>query len=528
MTSFLLIGFWSNRIQAGKSAIKAMLVNRLGDLGLVLGICSVFLTFKTIDYLTVFALTPLGVNNFFSFFSFNIEKLTVITLLLFFGCVGKSAQIGLHVWLPDAMEGPTPVSALIHAATLVTAGVFLLIRCSVLFENSPKTLLLISVLGALTCFFAATVGVVQNDLKRVIAYSTCSQLGYMVFSVGFSYYSTALFHLANHALFKALLFLSAGCIIHGLSDEQDMRKMGGIVQMFPASYASVLVGSLALVGFPFLSGFYSKDAILEASLVNFNTSGNLAYYLGCSAVFCTSFYSFRLILLTFINRTNSFKIYVEKAHEAPFKMLLPLAFLGFGSIFWGFFSREMFLGFGSPLFGSNIFNLNKNFSLVEAEFLCVLFKNIALVFSFFGAFFSLLFINCFRSSKKAAFGYKMSRFYKLVYVFLLQKWHFDQIMGELVVVKTMNFGYKNSFQLFDKAFFEILGATRLGLNLLRFSRAFSFFQSGFIYHYSSVMVFYAISFITLLQYTLLFHSLNIFFCCCFFSYLTFGLNTLKN
>jgi NADH-ubiquinone oxidoreductase chain 5 len=211
------------------------------------------------------------------------------------------------------MEGPTPVSALIHAATLVTAGVFLIIRCSIIFEQSPTALFIVTIVGALTAFFASSVGLVQNDLKRVIAYSTCSQLGYMVFAAGLSHYSIALFHLANHALFKALLFLSAGCIIHGVSDEQDMRKMGGLIKLFPVSYTMILIGSLALVGFPFLTGFYSKDAILEVAIAKHTPAGNFAHFLGCSAAFCTSFYSFRLVFLTFINRTNAYKIYIEQA-----------------------------------------------------------------------------------------------------------------------------------------------------------------------------------------------------------------------
>jgi NADH-ubiquinone oxidoreductase chain 5 len=275
--------------------VKAMLVNRVGDFGIALGIACVFLTFKTLDYLTVFALSPCVLNNYFCVLSTHIDRLTIISFFFFWGVVGKSAQIGLHIWLPDAMEGPTPVSALIHAATLVTAGVFLVLRCSTLFENSPKVLFIVSIVGALTAFFASSVGLVQNDIKRVVAYSTCSQLGYMVFSAGLSYYSLALFHLANHALFKALLFLSVGCIIHGLSDEQDMRKMGGIIQVFPVSYSMILIGSLALTGFPFLTGFYSKDVILELALSKYNFVGNFAYYLGCCAAFCTSFYSFRLI-----------------------------------------------------------------------------------------------------------------------------------------------------------------------------------------------------------------------------------------
>jgi NADH-ubiquinone oxidoreductase chain 5 len=231
------------------------------------------------------------------------------------------------------MEGPTPVSALIHAATLVTAGVFLIIRSSILFENSPTALFIVTVMGALTAFFASSVGLVQNDLKRVIAYSTCSQLGYMVFAAGLSYYSIALFHLANHALFKALLFLSAGCIIHGLSDEQDMRKMGGVLSLFPVSYTMILIGSLALVGFPFLTGFYSKDAILEVALAKHTSAANFAYFLGCTGAFCTSFYSFRLVFLTFVNKTNAYKNYIEGAHDAPIRMLFPLMVLSLGAIF---------------------------------------------------------------------------------------------------------------------------------------------------------------------------------------------------
>lgn len=231
------------------------------------------------------------------------------------------------------MEAPTPVSALLHAATLVTAGIFLIIRCSYIFEQSSIVLSVITIIGGITAFLAASIGVVQNDIKRVIAYSTCSQLGYMVLSCGISEYSIALFHLANHALFKALLFLSAGCIIHGVSDEQDMRKMGGLIKLFPVSYTMILIGSLALVGFPFLTGFYSKDAILEVAIAKHTPAGNFAHFLGCSAAFCTSFYSFRLVFLTFINRTNAYKTYIEHAHDAPIRMVFPLMVLAIGAIF---------------------------------------------------------------------------------------------------------------------------------------------------------------------------------------------------
>jgi len=266
------------------------------------------------------------------------------------------------------MEGPTPVSALIHAATLVVSGVFLIIRCSIIFESSESILIIVSVIGALTSFFAASVGLFQNDLKRVIAYSTCSQLGYMVFITGLSHYSISLFHLANHAVFKALLFLSAGCVIHGLSDEQDLRKMGGLLNFFPVSYIMILIGSLALVGFPFLTGFYSKDCILELAVAKHNTIGNFCYFLGCSAAFCTAFYSFRLIFLTFINPVNSFKTYLQNVHEAPISMVFPLIVLALGAIFYGYLSRDLVIGLGS-LFFNNVYTNFNNFNLIDSEFL---------------------------------------------------------------------------------------------------------------------------------------------------------------
>ena len=262
LCSYLLINFWFTRLQANKAAIKAMVINRVGDVGLALGVFSIFVVFKTCDYSVVFSLVPHVVGITYNFLGFEVDAISAIGLLLFVGAVGKSAQIGLHTWLPDAMEGPTPVSALIHAATMVTAGVYLIIRCSPLYEYSGIALTVITVFGALTAFIAGTIGLVQNDLKKVIAYSTCSQLGYMVFACGLSNYSVSMFHLINHAYFKALLFLSAGSVIHALNDEQDMRRMGGLLQVLPYTYVMILIGSLALMGFPFLTGFYSKDVIL--------------------------------------------------------------------------------------------------------------------------------------------------------------------------------------------------------------------------------------------------------------------------
>jgi len=316
------------------------------------------------------------------------------------------------------MEGPTPVSALIHAATLVVSGVFLIIRCSILFENSESVLMIVSIVGALTSFFAASVGLFQNDLKRVIAYSTCSQLGYMIFISGLSHYSVSMFHLANHAVFKALLFLSAGCVIHGMSDEQDLRKMGGLLHLFPVSSVMILIGSLALVGTPFLTGFYSKDCILELAFAKHGVFGNFCYFLGCSAAFCTSFYSFRLFFLTFVNPTNTYKKYIENAHEAPIGMVFPLIVLGLGAIFYGFLSRDLIIGLGSLYFNSVHTNFY-NFNLVDSEFLPSLIKNVPFIFTIVGAFFSLILINCFNVNKEFVFFKKLNA--RLIYTFLNKK-----------------------------------------------------------------------------------------------------------
>jgi len=319
------------------------------------------------------------------------------------------------------MEGPTPVSALIHAATLVTAGVFLIIRCSFFFENSPFILLVVTIIGALTAFFAASVGLVQNDLKRVIAYSTCSQLGYMVFSCGLSHYSIAFFHLVNHAFFKALLFLSAGSIIHGLKDEQDLRKMGSLIKIFPVSYIMILIGSLALTGFPFFTGFYSKDLILETAFARYDFVGNFAFVLGCIAALFTSFYSFRLLFLTFINRSNSYKNYVQDSHEGDFALLFPLFCLCFGSVFFGFLAKDLFAGLGTLTFNDSIFTHVNNGSLLDSEFIDPIFKNIPLFCTIFGFIFSFLFVNSSFVKKNFILQLKLSPIFIYIYSFLSKK-----------------------------------------------------------------------------------------------------------
>lgn len=487
LASFLLISFWHTRIQASKSAIKAMLVNRVGDVGLALGICLIFLTFKTVDYSIAFALVPCVIDKTLSFFGLEFHALTIISFLLFWGVLGKSAQLSLHIWLPDAMEGPTPVSALIHAATLVVSGVFLIIRCSVFFECSESVLVIVSIIGALTSFFAASVGLFQNDLKRVIAYSTCSQLGYMIFITGLSHYSISLFHLANHAVFKALLFLSAGCVIHGLSDEQDLRKMGGLINLFPVSYVMILIGSLALIGFPFLTGFYSKDCILEIAIAKHNTIGNFCYFLGCSAAFCTSFYSFRLVFLTFVNSSNSYKVYIEQSHDAPLTMIFPLMVLSLGAIFYGYMTRDLMIGLGS-LFFNNVHTNFYNFNLIDSEFLDTWIKNIPFVFTCAGAFLSLLLINCFSLNKSAVFDFKLQPIPRAFYVFLNKKWHFDQLVNELITVKVMNFGYSFTFQSLDKGLIERVGPSGFTASIFNSSSNFTSYYSGAIYHTIFVLI----------------------------------------
>jgi proton-translocating NADH-quinone oxidoreductase chain L len=319
VSSYLLINFWFTRIQANKAAIKAMLVNRVGDFALLLAIFSIYVVFQTLDYDVSFTLTPLALDYRLYFFGLQISLVDFICGFLFLGAMGKSAQLGLHTWLPDAMEGPTPVSALIHAATMVTAGVFLIARCSYFFEFSPFVLKIVVVVGSITAFFAATTGLFQNDMKKVIAYSTCSQLGYMIFACGLSSYEVGLFHLSNHAFFKALLFLGAGSVIHAVADEQDMRKLGGLKKLLPFSYAIMVIGSLALIGFPFLAGFYSKDIILEVSFAKYTVVGYFSFILGTLAAFCTAFYSIRLLFLVFLAEPNGNKVILQNVHEGSWK-----------------------------------------------------------------------------------------------------------------------------------------------------------------------------------------------------------------
>ena len=485
LASYLLINFWFTRLQANKASIKAMLVNRIGDFGLALGIMMVFSVFKSVNFHAVFACAEIVSNTKGMFCGMEVDILNTICLLLFIGAVGKSAQLGLHTWLPDAMEGPTPVSALIHAATMVTAGVFLIARCSPLFERAPLSLMCVAFVGAMTCFFAATTGLVQNDLKRVIAYSTCSQLGYMVFACGISQYSVGVFHLMNHAFFKALLFLSAGSVIHALSDEQDMRKMGGVVQLLPYTYGMMFIGSLSLVGFPFLTGFYSKDVILECAAAQYTSSSDFAYWLGLTCVMLTSYYSFRLLFLTFLAPTSAYSSSIKKTHDTSLVMGIPLLLLAFGSLFVGFLAKDMMIGPGSDFWGNSLFVLPQHTILTESEYIPQFQKMLPLLFISSGLL--LAYIINYRSPS-LSFSLKTSALGRRLYYMLNKRWFFDKVYNDFLAGNGLAFGYLVSFKALDKGSFEILGPHGITQIFRRCTEQVSRIQSGMIYHYAVMML----------------------------------------
>jgi NADH-ubiquinone oxidoreductase chain 5 len=510
LCSYLLINFWYTRIQANKSAMKAMIVNRIGDVGIALAMFVTYETFKTLDFEAIFAasyyiseakliadqstLTSLTIINY------EFDRLTLIGILFLIGAAGKSAQMGLHTWLPDAMEGPTPVSALIHAATMVTAGVFLLIRCSPLLEYAPQALVIIAIIGACTAFMAATIGVVQNDIKKVIAYSTCSQLGYMVFACGISNYATSLFHLMNHAFFKALLFLSAGCVIHAMADEQDMRKLGALIKALPFTYSMMLIGSLSLMGFPFLTGYYSKDAILELAYSKYTFEASFGHWLGTISAFFTAFYSFRLIYLTFLTDSNAplssysalpnvGKSATGVYEEAPWNMSIPLLILGFGSIFVGWLFKDMMIGPGTPFFNNAIFVLPANVNIFEAEFLDPSIKFIPVIFSLFGAGIGFLVYHLSLHVNLS------SPLFKNLYTFFNSKWFFDFIYNSYVVKPIFLWGHSTSYKILDRGLIEFFGPSGISLLITKLSSFISSLHSGYIYHYAFTIFIFATLFL---------------------------------
>ena len=480
LSSYLLINFWFTRIQANKAAIKAMLVNRIGDFALLLAIFAIYFVFNSLDYDTVFSLVPLMLDYKILVGSISIPAIDMICILLFIGAMGKSAQMGLHTWLPDAMEGPTPVSALIHAATMVTAGVFLLARCSYLFEYSPLALNFVVFIGSATAFFASTTGLFQNDMKRVIAYSTCSQLGYMVFACGLSSYEVGIFHLSNHAFFKALLFLGAGSVIHAVADEQDMRKMGGLKRLLPFTYSIMFIGSLALMGFPFLTGFYSKDTILEVAYAKYTVWGHFAYYLGTSAAFFTAFYSIRLLFLVFLSEPNGHKAVILNAHEGSWRMTLPLFILSIFSISIGFLTRDLFIGFGTNFWGAAIFVAPQNYVLSDIEFIDLFHKLLPLIVSLSGAF-GAYFLYSF--GLDFFLNIKRSRSFKVIYNFLNKKWYFDRLYNQFIGQSALNISYHFSYKDVDRGIIEKLGPSGIVQGVKHSFDRINGLQSGQVYHY---------------------------------------------
>ncbi len=491
LCSYLLINFWYGRLQANKAALKAMIVNRIGDFGLAIAIFTLYLYFQTLDYGVVFSLIPFYSETILPFFDIKINLIDFIGFFLFVGAVGKSAQLGLHTWLPDAMEGPTPVSALIHAATMVTAGVFLLCRCSPLLQFAPNVSFIITLLGGMTAFLAATTGLLQNDLKRVIAYSTCSQLGYMVFAAGLSSYSVSVFHLSNHAFFKALLFLGAGSVIHAMGDEQDMRKMGGLVKILPFTYSTMVIGSLALMGFPFLTGFYSKDLILELSYGSFTLEGRFVHILGTLAAFFTAYYSTRLLSLTFLRSPNGNRYFYEHAHESPLPMTIPLFILSFGSMFIGYLSRDMFVGMGTDFWGNALFTLPSKQYTLESEWLDASVKMIPLIFSFSGVG---LAVFHYLSAFNFLFSLKQSSIGRSLYTFLNRKWFFDKVYNEWISQSLLNVAYKQTYQNMDRGLIEFLGPQGIATQIYLYVNKLTQLSLGFTFHFlfliiASLMIF---------------------------------------
>jgi NADH-ubiquinone oxidoreductase chain 5 len=430
--------------------------------------------------------------------------------------MGKSAQLGLHTWLPDAMEGPTPVSALIHAATMVTAGVFLLARCSHLFEYSQLALNFIMFIGSATAFFASTTGLFQNDMKRVIAYSTCSQLGYMVFACGLSSYEVGIFHLSNHAFFKALLFLGAGSVIHAVADEQDMRKMGGLRNLLPFTYSIMLIGSLALMGFPFLTGFYSKDTILEVAYAKYTIWGHFSYYLGTFAAFFTAFYSIRLLFLVFLAEPNGHKTSILNAHEGSWRMTFPLFILSIFSISIGFLTRDLFIGFGTNFWGMSIFVLPQNYVLADIEFIDLFHKLLPLIISILGASFAY-FLYAF--GLEFFYTIKKTVLFKRIYNFLNRKWYFDRLYNEVFGQYALNLSYHFAYKNVDRGIIEKFGPSGIVSSIQSLISSLGTLQSGHIYHYLFLfsfaillLIFIAIFFFHFFSIDIVFFLFFILFC----------------
>ncbi|HEY4856266.1 MAG TPA: NADH-quinone oxidoreductase subunit L [Xanthobacteraceae bacterium] len=490
LMSYLLIGFWYQKPEANAAAIKAFIVNRIGDFGFSLGIFAVFMMTGAVDLDTVFAQAPALPGKTIHFLGWDVDALTLICLLLFMGAMGKSAQFLLHTWLPDAMEGPTPVSALIHAATMVTAGVFMVARLSPLFELAPNAQMFVTFIGATTAFFAATIGLVQNDIKRIIAYSTCSQLGYMFVAMGVGAYSVGMFHLFTHAFFKALLFLGSGSVIIAMHHEQDIRHMGGLKDKLPFTYWTMLIGTLALTGFPLTAGYFSKDAIIEAAYAGHNP---MAFYAFCSTVVAaalTAFYSWRLMFMTFHGSPHD-RHHYEAARESPLVMTIPLGFLAAGSIFSGFPFQELFVGHGVADFFRDSITFGPHNHVLEemhhAPYLVAVLPTLMMALGFVIAWQFYI--------RRPELPAELARQHDLLYKFLLNKWYFDEIYDVLLVRPTIWLG-RLLWKRGDGWLIDGFGPDGISARVLDVTRGAVRLQTGYLYHYAFAMLIGVAAFIT--------------------------------
>ena len=482
LASYLLIGFWYHKPEANAAAIKAFVVNRVGDFGFALGIFAVFMMTGAVDLDTVFAQAPALTGKTINFFGWHADALTLICLLLFMGAMGKSAQFLLHTWLPDAMEGPTPVSALIHAATMVTAGVFMVARLSPLFELAPTALAVVTLVGATTAFFAATIGLVQNDIKRVVAYSTCSQLGYMFVAMGVGAYSVGMFHLFTHAFFKALLFLGSGSVIHAMHHEQDIRKMGGLRDKLPVTYVCMVIGTLALTGFPLTSGYFSKDAIIEAAAAGRNPFAPYAFVMTVVAALLTSFYSWRLIFKTFHGKPHDKRAH-EHAHESPWVILIPLIFLAAGSILAGFPFKEMFAGHHvAEFFRESLKFGPDNHVLHDMHTLHWAIPYVPTVMMAIGFAVAWQFYI-----RRPDLPDSLAKQHDGLYQFLLNKWYFDELY-DLIFVRPALWIGRVLWKGGDGRIIDGLGPDGVSARVLDVTRNVVRLQTGYLYHYAFAML----------------------------------------
>ena len=480
LASYLLIGFWYQKPSANAAAIKAFVVNRVGDFGFALGIFSIFALIGSTDFETIFAGAPGLTGKTIDFFGWHADALTLTCLLLFMGAMGKSAQFLLHTWLPDAMEGPTPVSALIHAATMVTAGVFMVARLSPLFELAPNAQAFVMFIGATTAFFAATIGLVQNDIKRIVAYSTCSQLGYMFVAMGAGAYSVGMFHLFTHAFFKALLFLGSGSVIYAMHHEQDIRKMGGLWRKIPYTFAVMCIGTLALTGFPMFAGYFSKDAIIESAYASHNPFALYGFLMTVVAAGLTSFYSWRLIFKTFFGEPHDQEHY-EAAHESPLWMLIPIGVLAAGSILSGFPFKELFAGHGVEEFFRDSVKMNPHI-IEDMHHIPETIAYLPTVMMVIGAYIAYVFYI-----RRPYLPVELARSQPLLYQFLLNKWYFDELYDVIFVRPTKWIG-RFLWKVGDGKIIDGFGPDGVSAWVLDVTRNVVKLQTGYLYHYAFAML----------------------------------------